>query len=369
MKYRDAVLAYQKVVGDTDTITFDLDIVDPVSAIELEVECTNGATSNVDNFISDIVTNIQLVDGAEVFASLSMQQLEALHFFKQYRSPAIFPSEWGGANQRHNAMLMFGRMLYDPQLVFIPGSYKNPQLKISFNKSAIRAAGATGFASGNNILLTAVAKVIEEGASPQGFLSPKIINSFVTTASGDVRVDLPTDYPIKMLLMQAYKQGSDVDEILTNLRITADTDKYVPIDRKIKQLQSWVLGEFGTFELRHDIFRADAQTVRLIVNKDPSCVAVFGGSVTPHYYYINTQGSGQLLTSLFTSAAAAESTAQKWVVQEVGHAPYSIVPIVFGTGDDPGTWLDPRPYKKLEAILTQGVANANVSIVAEQYRY
>lgn len=195
MKTRDAVLLYQEAQADTATKILDIDLADPISAFYIEVECTNGATSNKGNFISDIVTKIEVVDGSEVLHSLNMFQEEAICFYKTGKVPVLFPSEWGGGIQRHGVHLLFGHYLWDPTLCFVPTSYKNPQLKVTFNKAAIRAAGATGFADATNIKLTVVAKVIEEGASPMGFLMQKQIESFTSSTSGDKRIELPTDYP------------------------------------------------------------------------------------------------------------------------------------------------------------------------------
>jgi len=49
MKTRDALLDYQKTVKDTEQYTKDLNLTEPISAIALEIECTNGATSNKGN--------------------------------------------------------------------------------------------------------------------------------------------------------------------------------------------------------------------------------------------------------------------------------------------------------------------------------
>ena len=120
MKYRQNVQLYQETQKDTATKILDLDLPDPISALEIEVECTNGATSNKGNFISDIVTKLEVVDGAEVFYSVNMAQLQALQFFKTGKMPVMFPSEWGGGGQREQGWILFGRYLNDPEYVFQP---------------------------------------------------------------------------------------------------------------------------------------------------------------------------------------------------------------------------------------------------------
>jgi len=90
MKTRDAVFDYQKTVKDTETYTKDITLTEPISAIELEVQCANGATSNKGNYISDIVTKVEIMDGSTTLWSLNMSQLEALAFFKTGKMPCIY---------------------------------------------------------------------------------------------------------------------------------------------------------------------------------------------------------------------------------------------------------------------------------------
>src|SRR3990167_5077949 len=106
LKTRDGVILYQKSETDTATEIQDITLPDPISAFYIEVECTNGATSNKDNFISDIVTKIEVVDGSDVLVSLNQFQLEAQHFYKTGRVPVLFPSELASGLQRHGVYLL-----------------------------------------------------------------------------------------------------------------------------------------------------------------------------------------------------------------------------------------------------------------------
>lgn len=368
MKTRDAVLDYQKVIKDTETYQKDLDLVEPISAIELEVECTNGATSNEDNFISDIVTKVEVVDGSEVLYSLNMSQLEALHFYKTGKMPAIFPGEWAGGIQRHSVLLMFGRYLWDREYAFNSKSFTNPQLKVTMNKAAIRAASATGFATGDNIKLTPVAKVFEDVPAPGAFLMAKQIENFTSAASGEKRIELPTDYMYRMLLARFWIEGSDINEVITDLKLTCDTDKFIPINRKVQQLDAEALCVFGLGSLKHDILRGNGGTARLIFNKEPLPQLLL--NTTGLYDIVNKRSawSSQIQIDLATHAGVAEATARQITVTELGHAPHATLPITFGRLNEPGDWFDPTTYKKVELVLTQAVVSAVCEIAAEQVR-
>ena len=368
MKTRDAVLHYQRTCKDTETVLIDLDVVEPISAIEFEAECTNGATSNEDNFISDILTKIEVVDGSDVLISLNMSQLEALHFYKTGKVPCLFPSEWAGGSQRHNAMLLFGRYLWDPLFGLDTIKYRNPQLKVTFNKAAIRAAGDTGFASGDNIKLTAIAKVFEQGPRPTKFLMQKQIDSFTSAGSGEKRIDLPVDYLYHMLMLRLWKEGSDVDEVVSDAKMTLDTDRFIPFNRKVKQLDAAAFSQFGLAKLKHDFFRGGSFTARTLTNKEPWVTGFVKTPATPRVIVPWAQWSSTYNGELYDMAGALDGTARQITAIEQGHALHATLPITFGRPDVPEDWFDPTAYKKAELVLTQATADATCEIVVEQVR-
>lgn len=367
MRTRDAVLLYQEVQTDTATKILDIDLADPISAFYIEVHSTNGATSNKDNFISDIVTKIEVVDGSDVLASLNMFQLEALHFYKTGKVPVLFPSEWGGGQQRHGVLLLFGHYLWDPTLCMVPTRYKNPQLKVTFNKAVIRAAGATGFASGNNIYLTVVAKLIEEGASPVGFLMQKQIESFTSTTSGDKRIELPTDYPYSMLLCRFYVSGSDIDEVITDFKMTCDTDKFIPFNRKVKQLDAEALATFGPVDYKHDFLRSGSTTAVVFANKEPWITGFVRNPGTPRVIVPWAQWSSNYNLELYDMAGALDGTDRQITGHVHGHALHATLPVLFGIYGNPVDYFPAKKYGKIELVLTQAVA-ATCEIVLEQLR-
>lgn len=368
MKPRDSVMLYQNIETDTMVETIDLNYVDPISAINLEVECTNGATSNKGNWISDIVTKVEVVDGSDVLASLNQFGLESLHFIKSGKPPALFASEWAAGKQRHNATLFFGRYLWDRDYALNPTAYQNPQLKVTFNKAAIRAAGADGFAAGSNILLTAVAKLMEEQTAPKMYLMDKQIDSFTSAASGDKRVDLPRDFDYRLMLIRAYLQLSDIDEILSDVKLTCDTDKYVVMNRKTKQLDAEALGQFGLSTFKHDVYTKHQIAIRALHNKElivsPNTFEVIDGKIIGLQY----AWSNEMKFTLTDNAGTPVAVDTKTSCMVTGHALHATLPIVFGVLDQPDTWFNPKPYSKFEAVLTQAGAGGAVEVIAEQVR-
>lgn len=368
MKYRQNVQLYQETQKDTATKILDLDLPDPISALEIEVQCTNGSTSNKGNFISDIVTKIEVVDGAEVFYSLNMAQLEALQFYKTGRMPVMFPSEWGSGVQRHNAMLLFGRYLNDPEFVFQPSRYRNPQLKITFNKAAIRAAGVAGFADADNILLSVIDHIIEQGATPRGFLSAKQVYSYTTASSGDKRIDLLTDYPTRLMLVRAWLQESDIDELFTDVKLTFDSDKYILFNRKTKQLDAEALAMFGEGRVKHDIFTQHQAAWRMIFNKEPFYTPLSWEDASPEIIGARYFWSSEGKLDITDNGGTTITSDMKITGWEDGHAPHATLPIVFGELMKPETWMDMKGYAKAELVVSQAVGSAVGEIVQEQVR-
>lgn len=372
MKTRDAVIEYQKTLDNAGTLVKDLDLVDPVSALYLEFEATNEATSNKGNFISDVITKVEIVDGSEVLYSLNQSELEALAFYKTGKTPTLFPSEWASGIQRHGVYLLFGRYLWDQDFAIDFTKFKNPQLKITSNIAAIRAIGSgLSFATGT-LKGTIVAKVMEGASAPGKYLMAKELLSFTSTSSNSAeeRKELPTDLVYRMLMTRHWVQLSDIDEVTALLKLTFDTDKYIMLDRRVKQLDAEAFAQFGAGRLKHDIFTQHQIGFRLLFNKEPSLYAFSWEDATPEIVGVRYTWSSEGKLDITDNGGTAITSDMKLTAVEEGHALHATLPIPFGLLDRPETWFDPTPYKKMELIFTSAasaVAGA-CAIVAEQVK-
>lgn len=368
MRTRDAVLQYQKTLDDAGTLIEPINLTDPVSAFYLEFQATNGSTSNKNNFISDVITKIEIVDGSEVIYSANLFELEALHFYKLGYPPVLAPSEWASTAQKHACLLMFGNTLWDPNYAVDFTRYKNPQLKITSNLAAVRAVSATtAFATGT-LKASIIAKTMEETPAPGKFLMARQIEAFTSAASGEKRIELPTDRTYRMALMRAYIEGSDIDAVITDLKHTLDTDKYITFNRKVQQLDAETFARFGQITYKHGMFQNDADVIRVLPNKSLH----FAGN-----YYADDAGlmvgaaptaSSDITLTLFSATAVAVTADTQVSAAITGHALHATLPVIFGNPESPSTWFDPTTFNKSEFVLTQGTANAVVSILLEQVR-
>jgi len=367
MRIRDAVLAYQETqASDKASKTINLDIVDPVSALGFEFEAQNGTTNNKSNPLTRCITKLEVVDGSDVLASMSFEQAQALQFYKTGKQPELREDEGGASGSVIGCQILFGRYLYDQEYAMDFTKFKNPQLKISWDLTVIRAVhAATAFATGTT-KVSAWAKIMEDmPTKPNKYLMDKEIESWTGATAGDKRHELPTDHVYRMLILRTYLTQKDVDENISKIKITADTDKFIVLERYTKQWDAEMAQLFGNCLVWKRHHSAHNATIWLPINKEPQLsmdITVLGYKASYGWCW---SGEAQLLVA--NAAGAADTTDRRIDSRIEGHALHATVPIPLGLVDKPETWFDPKPYKKLELVTTEAQAAAN-SIVAEQVR-
>ena len=372
MRTRDDAIVYQETQSsDKSSKTFDLKYTDPLSALYLEFEAVNGTTSNEDNFISDIITKVEIVDGAKPLVSLTQHELEALHFYKRKHAPVLFPSEWASGTQRHGALLMFGRDLWDTEFALDCKKYKNPQLKITWDLGAVRAVSATtAFATGT-LKLSVIAKVMEEVALPAKFLSAREIDAWTMPTTGSHRSEMYTDAPWRLMMIRCFLEGYDPREMIQYLTLNCDLSKFKPLDnRYLQQLDAEEFSRSGWVELTHNIFRATGGVVRGLCQVEtqyqfkPNISTQF----TDFVHTLNFSGNVTLETQIAGGGGAG--TRQFWG-QEKGHALHGTTPVFFGDPMRPETWFDATKYGKIDLYTyapSAGGAAGVSSVTLEQPR-
>jgi hypothetical protein len=369
MRTREAVLDYQLTKSDTATYEKDLDLEDPISALGLWVSCANGTTSNKANTIEDIVTKIEIVDGSEVLFSANMFELAALEFHKTGKMSNGYPSEWPSGNQSCNPMILFGRKKWDQQYAFDPKAFRNPQLKISLNKAAVRAASATtAFGIGDTIKVGVVAHLMENmGSRPAKFLTLKQVNTWTSGTSGDRRIELPIDFPYRLLQLRAYLYTYGIKELITNMKMECDSGKFIPFNRKVEDLNAEALAQFGYGRKKHDLFISNDEEGQLIFNGEPTFTIY--DVLQNNFNIIGSPYAWDSRVKLWigTHAGVADGTDRSYLVSEFGHLPYAVQPYAFGDMNDEATWFNPKEFGKVELVVTEAVAGV-CSVSLEQVR-
>jgi len=367
MRVRDAVLCFQETQSsDAATKTIDLDLVDPVSALVFQFQATNGTTNNQNNPLHRCITKIEVVDGSDVLASMSFEEAQALEFYKTGKQPMLRIDEGPSMGDVIGCQLLFGRYLYDQEYAMNFARFKNPQLKITWNLAAIRAVSATTAWATGTFKISATAKTMEEMAAiPSKFLMDKQIDSWTGGASGDRRKELPTDYIYRMLMLRSYLTVCDVSENITHVKLSADTDKFIAVDRDSKEFDSEMARLFGNTVVWKRGHYCHNDQVWVPINREPQLKFT-----VPTIHYLASYGwawSGEFAAFLSDTAGGTVGADTRVDIGIEGHALHATLPIPLGDINKPETWFNPATYKKLELVLTEAGAAAN-SIVTEQIR-
>ena len=355
-----------KVLDDSGSDTIKLNINEPISFLEFHWGATNGATNNQASHLHQCVSKIELVDGADVIYSLPMVQMQALNFFERGRIPLMNLTEWAGDGAREACYMNFGRHPYDPELAFLPSRFANPQIKITWDLATVNAVGATGFVSGTG-RLSILAHVLPPATAPRGWLMAKEIYSFSSAASGDERVDLPLDYPYRLLTIRSLESGMDFRENISNLKLSLDQDKIILFDLETFRLQELNRDWFGPHQVGTKFDRAHGDTVVILTNElDGLMLMSDEAAAVPYTGYAWSSNFG--LNLLDVAGGGAHSGDSEIRCTEWGYTFHNTVAWPFGNIQDIESWFRPDQYRSIRTILTQANAGAAVSICLQQFR-
>lgn len=366
-RIRQTHLRDAETLLDAQTKIIDLNVEDPITAIDIIYQANNGATSNQGVPLHKDVDKIEIVDGADSLWALSMVQAQALNFYEEGHLPHMLLNEGAAATQVEVARINFGRWLGDTELYLDPRRFRNPQLKATHS---LTISATAGFATGTG-RLSVIAYLLEDRPPvAKGFLSAKEHYSWTTVASGEQRITLPRDYPYRFFLLRGYESGTAWDTDITKVKLLADSDKYVPwlvSAADLRRINETIWGKCSVANalLRTDgdtpeVFMAfpDEFTVQAINDLDIASIdAVTADTVTL-----------QLLSLAVTPTIAKSTTDTEIRLGVRGTGPHHVLALPFGDRWDVGSWFRPMDFGVVEAIITQGGAGAAASVVLQQLR-
>lgn len=365
MKYRDNELYHDLGLDDTGTKIIDLNFNDPLSAISFLFYGTNGGTSNKNNAMHDIVTKIEIVDGSDVLMSLSLKELQALHAYQTRVFPYSLAYEGPDQDSKDHATLFFGRWLWDREYFMDLTKFANPQLKITTDEDVIRAMGVDGFLSGS-LDVSIVAHIMEdEGIASKGFLMNKEVYSFTSGTSGNEYVELPRDYPYATVMIHSTIEGSDIHELIANIKLSCDSDKFIPFNRNGKDLSESYELQNPPFTMRAHFYRKNGDNVYFPLYYNPR--VLFTPKAANRIVGSDWQWSGGSDLLLSDNNGNAVSSDEEINAQIWGTDPHCTIIHKFGVFNDPATHFDPTLWKEVQLILEQAAAGT-VKVVLQQLR-
>lgn len=365
MKYRDVELFRELSLDDTGTKPLDLKFTDPLSAILFQFLGTNGETHNKQNWMNDVITSIELVDGSDIITSINLKESQASQFWQTKMMPHARYEEKPDGGIRDEALWLFGRYLWDSEYWLDLAKFRNPQLRITTDEDAVRDMGAEGFLSGS-FKVSIVAKIIEEGAAAsKGFFMNKEVYNFTADTSGDEHVELPLDYPYVGLMLHSNVRGSDINQVIEKIKISCDSDKFVPLNRYIKDIQHDLEGIYPLITQRHLYWRKDAETLQFPIYYNPH--VNMNPQIVAHTALTTWCWSGNCNLAL-RKADGSEQTDEKSILFQVtGSSPHCTVFFPFGEILKPETYFPVEPWSEVKVILTQK-AEEGVKVCLQQLR-
>lgn len=365
MKYRDTYIEYQKTLADSGTEIMDINVALPITEIYIEVRASNHATApNANSPIARCISSIELVDGSNVLFSLNGQQAMANAAFDIGHFPHRALQDLSGARQLDTWPIRFGRFFGDTIYALDPTKFSNLQLKVTWNLAAVNAIGANGFATGTG-RITVIARVMEDAPSPTGLFMTKELYNWTTAASGDERVDLPTDHPYRRIMVRSYESFVGITGVFTNLKLSVDQDKFIPFDLDTGGIVREMENRYGRFRLAQKNYGDDAGTFELWVTEDergqltPGASGVICGA---DYFW------KALLKLYMVDHANASQSGKAFFTEVEGLCPENTMAIQMGKPDDPTDWFKAPDFGSIRLYCTQGNAGGNASIFIQQER-
>lgn len=366
MKFRKHYFKRESTIANTDTIIIDVNVKDPISAITVEYEATNGSSSSLDHELHDDISSIELVDGSNILWSLDMESARALNFFELSRLPHEKCNCGAAGTQEEKCIMHFGRFMDDRDFYLDPTRYNNLQLRLTH---ALTISSTVGFATGTG-KVTVMARIIEEGAAPyKGFMCAKEKVSYTSGTSGEKEVDLPRDFPYRMMLLKALLTTKTHEEVLSKHRLSIDADAYVPFNEYSEDITDENIAQFGYAMQNKELLVKDDETALfdlysindVVIRTDEDDELASVEAVDAESVQV------QLIEFADPGVGVFETTSKVCFATARGSQPYAHLCVPFGRLNHATDWLQAQNYGDIKLFSTQAAAGA-CSVILQQLR-
>jgi len=358
MKYRNTVVLATKTLTGAQTETINIHLKDIIT--RLTITWSIGKVKiGMSGYPHQDITRIELVDGSDVLFSMNGGQAAALNIYDRQ-----CPTYWCGVSINGNEVtsyysIDFGRWYYDELLALDPNRFHNLQLRVSVNPALCEV----GCASGDLIVEADVFD--EQLPSPAGFLMSKEHYASVMGQTGAYQyVDLPTDYPIRKILVQGYRSAKEPWLQVAEVRLDEENVKRIPFDWNMFHYYS-IRKMIDTPIQEHISSQAEGGGTALYTTPTDYWAALVShdmdGVATRHYPAAHPGG-------LFTVTLASGGTSYMGVVK--GWLPNHCFNFPMGYQNDISDWYDIQKLGSARLRLRAGTYNANGTwaVVLQQNR-
>jgi hypothetical protein len=288
MAFLRTYLADRAVQGSNDAVfRQDMPKTGLISALELGVRITNGATSGTEQIV-DAIDRIELIgNGSFPIISMTGRMAYAYASLMLRRRPPQIRTMAATAVQEAWFLIPLGFSIWDPRHYLDLARWQQVQLVVTFSPTI----SATTFAT-----LTTAFTVKQyqwsQDASPggaNGYIRCREIFSFTSGASGDQQVLLPTEHPLLGLLIFSREAGIAIETDLVRIRLLDKIGGTELYNRRIEDAMAENDEELGLEAIeRGRGLNIDADTLDVDVNFVQSVI------ITP--LFVQTGAAGTKMT-------------------------------------------------------------------------
>lgn len=343
-------------------------------ALFVTVKATNGATGGRAACPLDIADIVRVIaNGEERIFELTPRELEKWTETCLGIPLEMIQDERAATVQSVVFPILFGRWFDDTDYFLPLSKVKSPKLEITYSPT-IAADG--GFATGTTTFnVTALWSPETDKLAYKGTLTTRTIKAFTSLASGDDPTDINVTDPIRAISVYAYEPATEDGTDITRVRLAANTGEYDLfacdwqdfLDINRYKHYADIQHSFMAFWQDNDVLLTRIGRIRHISS------TVFAdddqaGDIFPIRQYDNITGDQiRLVASVGDITAGSETyvtdNADKpTLVKVTGNAPSYFGLIDYLAPDYGAGYLDPTEYSKLQLILTQGGAGADVRV-------
>jgi hypothetical protein len=346
------MLPAKSVTSGTETLDFK--IKDVISRLQIQLKATNG-DSTPDGHPSLMVKQIDIVDGSDVLWSLTGEEAYAVDWYQTGRVPNSLISYIAATQSLATININFGRWIWDSDLAFDPTRFKNPQLKISYDY-------ALGGSSSSSATLAVAADCFNDlKPSPMGWLMTKEYYKYTPSANAYQNIDMPTDYPIRQLMLQGHYGGITPASVYHEIKLSEENDKQVLFDDTTVNLLKQIASEYMWYDERIRFVTTGSDVTHYVT---PTFLTTAVGGNLNGEAYVPTfeQSYGGTLACKGTGAAQCDALVK-------GMLPMGVMAIPFGWLDTPEAWYDVTKLGSLNLRIKAGSDTAGTcQVITEQLR-
>ena len=358
---RQPYLRHDYRLANAGTHIEEINIKDPIMDFYVTLEATNGATSNVENSMIDVLDRIEIIDGSDVLWALDSEEILANQFYHYKESTGLGIDERPAKIQKTIFKIPLGIGRMHPDVAFDPTRFANPQLVLEWDLENIRAVGADAFVT-NTLDLNIMADVIDQApARPTGYLMTKQLTEFLTTV-GEHRVELPVDYAYRTMYVRAFKDAVCPQAYIEKVKHGLNEDKYRPFDIYADDWLEWLKEWYGLWHMSAWYFTA----INATEDRNPYLRGNLGAALT--------EGAGVTALSLNSLAncllnwTGANLAAAHIHAMVQGALPFGTWAWPYGDAESPDEWLQLEYTDKSRLTVTGLLADSTAQVFLTQHR-